>query len=101
MLSPRRSRKERTKSSRIQLPAEGDQLTFLSTLSGALHSEPGTHPLDLLTVAISDQHFCDALEGSFETATAADSPVMGCSLRAVQVLLSRLHAHWKVSVHHV
>ena len=77
---------------------ECDQLAFLSSLAGALHSEPGTHPLDSLALSMSDQHFCDALEHSFETATAADSPAMGCSLRAVQVLLSRLHTHWKVSV---
>ena len=78
-----------------------DQLAFLSSLAGALQSEPGTHPLDSLTISMSDQHFCEALEGSFKTATAADSPAMGCSLRAVQVLLSRLHTHWKVSIHSV
>ena len=76
---------------------ENDRLAFLSILADALHSEPGTHPLDSLTISISDQQFYAALEGSFELAIAADSPAMGCSLRAVQVLLSRLHAHWKVS----
>jgi hypothetical protein len=76
---------------------ESDRLAFLSTLAGALHSEPGTHPLDSLAIAISDQHFCAALEGGFEMAISADGPAMACSLRAVQVLLSRLHTHWKVS----
>ena len=80
---------------------ECDPLAFISTLAGALHSEPGIHPLDLLTVALSDRQFCDALEGSFETATAAEVPAMGCSLRAVQVLLCRLHAHWKVNARKV
>jgi hypothetical protein len=80
---------------------ESDRLAFLSTLAGALHSEPGTHPLDSLAMSISNEHFCAALEGSFEMAIAADGPAMGCSLRAVQVLLSRLHARWKVSEHSV
>lgn len=95
--SPRRSRKRKTKSSHFQAPVEGDGLAVLSTLAGALHSEPGIHPLDSLTMSMSDQHFCDALEGSFELAIAADSLAARCSLRAVQVLLSRLHAYWKVS----
>ena len=74
-------------------------LAFLSTLAEALHSQSEIHPLQSLAKAMSDQHLCDALESSFETATAADSPAMACSLRALQVLLSRLHAYWRVSAH--
>lgn len=97
--TPRRSRKGKAKSSCIQTPVECDQLAFLSTLTAALHSEPGAHPLDSLTTAMSDQNFCDTLEDCFEAAVAADSPAMASSLRALQVLLSRLYAHWKVSAH--
>ena len=78
---------------------EGGLLTFVSTLADALHSQSGTHPLHLLAKAMSDQHLCDELECNFERATAADSPAMMCSLRAVQVLLSRLCTYWKVSAH--
>ena len=95
----RKSAKRKSDLSRIWKPAECDRLTFLSALGDALHSESGTHPLDSLVMVLSDQHSCDALERSFETATAVDSPALACSLRAVQVLLSRLHAHWKVCAH--
>ena len=95
--SPRRSKKRKRKSSYFQASVESDRLAFLSTLADALHLEPGTHPLDSLTLSISDQQFCAALEASLEMAIVADGLAMGCSLRAVQVLLSRLHAYWKVS----
>ena len=72
---------------------------FLSTLVEALHSDLGSYPLDSLAEALSDPQLRATLESSFETVLAPDNPALLCSVKAVQVLLSRLHIHWKVCMY--
>ena len=70
-----------------------DPLNFLSTLIKALHSTPGSHPMDALA---GDQQLKDALETSFDSVLSPGNPALQCCLRAVKVLLNRLSIRWKV-----
>ena len=96
--SERKLSKKRAKLRQTKEPLEHDSLSFLAALVEALHSEAGSYPLDSVVKALSEQHLQATLESRFELAVAADSPALVCSVRAVQVLLRRMHTHWKVHV---
>ena len=71
-------------------------LLFLSTLVEALHSQPGSFPLDTFVNSLADEELRVLLESCFESLLTTDNPALLCSVRAVQVLLLRLHHYWKV-----
>ena len=82
-----------------ELLHQENPLSFFLSLEMALHPEAGIHPLHSIVQSLADPELLNVLESNFKLVLRANSPALACSVRAIQVLLCRLHSHWKVQQH--